>query len=180
MRLRGRFRTGKSFVFGQADTLRAAHSARGLPKTLGLKVNASAEAKGNCPECRGLLRAFEDGSCRGSRCGVCGWSVVTTNHNTASFDETSYSVWAQAPSMQRFALISKLAVILGCGAAQARVLVDSDLPVAPQAQALEVQRVASALANAGIDVRIEPPFPWPLSPNLSVQPTRASDARAVG
>jgi hypothetical protein len=88
--------------------------------------------------------------------------VVTTNHNSLSFDQTKYQIFVVCTSSERLSIIPLVAVLLGLSSAVVRGLVDSGKPVIEGMRALEVQNMHQRFESKGIRIQIQPPFPWPL------------------
>ena len=140
---------------------------RGKTRTLAPPVNVEQERerleKGLCPECGATLVSISSGSSGGVECKACGWSVVTTNHNTPRFDPVRYDIVVDCSPNERLRVIPVVAVLLGRGSDAVRSLIDSGRPVATGLQATALQDTYRRFVQKGVRIRVHPEFPWPLS-----------------
>jgi hypothetical protein len=131
--------------------------------------------QGLCPKCHSELRSREEGLSYVLECVRGDWSVATTNENVPAFDETKYSVWVEASRLERPKVIATIAALFGIGSRNARNIVDHGLPLEKDVLAVRVLEISSMLRSKGLDIRTEPPFPWPLSQSHGVVEGCAGD-----
>lgn len=130
-----------------------------------------------CPACGGRLGGFPpDHSCAGVRCLSCDWvGLVTTNPNHPAFDQTLYSVWVEWAGQDRNRVAAKVGNTMGIGARAARELLDRGHPIRSGANVNEVRRLYRLFRGLGLDIRVEPAFPWgwePIPAELGAPPDR--------
>ncbi len=78
-------------------------------------------------------------------------------------DPTQYTVWIACDAENRNQVIVRLARVEGIGINAARERIDHPQPLAENISASEVPEAAAKYLAAGLTVRVEPTFPWPLS-----------------
>lgn len=78
-------------------------------------------------------------------------------------DERAYDLWVEVTPTSKTTAVVGTAAALGIGLSAARELVESGSPLLRDESALEVQRVAKLLRERGLEVRFDPPFPYPLN-----------------
>jgi hypothetical protein len=120
-----------------------------------------------CPGCGGPLSGFDpEDTCMGVRCLACGYAIVATNTNHPRFqmarDETPYDVWVEWAGRDRLRVIAAVGNALCIGVKAARELIDQQLPIASDVQALEVQRLHSKMKSIGLGLRVQPEYRWRL------------------
>jgi len=118
-----------------------------------------------CPGCGGPTCGFgPEEICAGLRCLACGWGMVTTNGDHPYFqmarDETPYDVWVEWAGHDRLRVIALVGNALCTGAKATRELIDRNEPIARGVDALEVQHLYSKMRAIGLDIRVNPRFPW--------------------
>ena len=102
----------------------------------------------------------ESEACLVVTCGSCEWEALTTNTNHAAFDQGPYTVWTK--SSDRRKLISTIATGLGIGTVRARAMVDAAEPLETGIGGARVLELAKLMRSKGIEVSVEPEFPWDL------------------
>jgi len=81
----------------------------------------------------------------------------------AQDDARLYDVWLVVPAAKdRKSAIAGAGNALGIGAVAARDLIDSGRILAELVDAREVIRLGKLLRAVGLDIRVEPPFRWPI------------------
>ena len=120
-----------------------------------------------CPACGGPLGGFPpDHTCAGVRCLSCDWvGAVTTNPNHPAFDRTPYSVWVEWAGQDRNRVVARVGNALCIAARAARELLDAGRPVRAGADVHEVRRLHRLFAGLGLNIRVEPEFPWGWEPS---------------
>ncbi len=78
-------------------------------------------------------------------------------------DERAYDLWVEVTPTSKTTAVVGTAAALGIGLGAAREVVESGAPVLRDESAIEVQRVAKLLRERGLEVRFDPPFPYPLN-----------------
>ncbi len=117
-----------------------------------------------CPNCGSPLTDFDpEDACIGTRCLRCGYiGAVSTNTNGPGFDPTPYTVWVEWDGIDRRRVIASVGNALCVGVKAARGLIDNRLPVKCGVQALDVQGLYRLFRRMGLNIRVEPAFPWRL------------------
>ncbi|MBP6706145.1 MAG: hypothetical protein KA134_02535 [Achromobacter sp.] len=113
-----------------------------------------------CPDCGGRLEARREGASQGMFCTQCSWAVVTTCLPDFLRDATSYQVTVISGDVDNAEHVTAVASLAGVGAPDARKLLQTPAGLVFTGFAYEVAPMKEALAEAGLDFRIEPPFPW--------------------
>jgi hypothetical protein len=78
-------------------------------------------------------------------------------------DQTAYDVWVAWAKDDRKQAIVAVGNVLRIGVRAARDLVDQGLPVARGVRAPEVMQLQARFFTQGVEVRVEPEFPWRLA-----------------
>jgi hypothetical protein len=114
-----------------------------------------------CPECGAPLESRQDGLGGGTRCAVCGWSVVTTVLPGILRDTTRYEVHVLSADPRSHAQLRTIANVTGQGLVQARERLEGRRGfVAFSGTAAEVSRVRDAFRDCGLRYEVRPDFPW--------------------
>ena len=78
-------------------------------------------------------------------------------------DPTRYTVWVAWDAGIRNQVVVRLGRVLGIGLQAARESLESGVPLAKDATALEVSELAGRYSAEGLSLRVDPAFRWPLS-----------------
>lgn len=115
---------------------------------------------GICPECGTDLEGFVEGSSMGSRCPVCGWTIVRTYAPPILEDEREYTIILMPggiPTREALKAISRIAM---CNYVAARqVMVDAPVTLF-EGHATEVLARKNELEDAGVPIEVHPDFPY--------------------
>ena len=113
-----------------------------------------------CELCGGPLDALISGWSSGMYCAACDrWAVVTSYIPPIRLDRTTYRVLVTGDSQNK-AHIRAIAQIAAVNFLRAREMLRQERWQVFAGEAEAVARVRDALTGAGIDVAIEPSFPW--------------------
>ena len=113
-----------------------------------------------CPDCGGQLEVRREGASQGMFCTLCSWALLTTRLPDFLNDATSYRVTVMAGDVDNNAHLLAVASLAGVAMPDARKLLQTPAGLVFTGLAYEVAPMRETLAEAGLDFRIEPPFPW--------------------
>ncbi|MBR8657006.1 hypothetical protein KDH83_27185 [Achromobacter sp. Marseille-Q0513] len=113
-----------------------------------------------CPDCGGLLEVRRQGASQGMFCTLCSWALLTTRLPDFLNDATSYRVTVISGDVDNSAHVQAVASLTGLALPEARALLRAPAGLVFTGLAYEVAPMRETLAEAGLDFRIEPPFPW--------------------
>jgi hypothetical protein len=112
-----------------------------------------------CEQCRGELVVFNEGSTQGTRCDLCGWSVVTTNMPGIQLDECRYEVRCRGDYWNQ-TQIRAVSEVTGHNFLMSRDMLQQGSTLVFSGQAKSVLRVRNILVSAGVACEITPDFCW--------------------
>ena len=114
-----------------------------------------------CENCGGKTESFTEGSCCGTRCRVCSWSVVATNITPIRGDMRMYEVFLNKADYKNQLHLKAFAQILNENLVSARKkLSENSSPEVFRGLAEDVAEVLKILREAGIEYKTIPEFPW--------------------
>lgn len=113
-----------------------------------------------CPKCGSELEGFVEGSCMGSRCKSCGWSIVATYIPPIRNDWQDYTISLLPgcdPVKSSLKAIARIAMTNFIGAK--RMMFDAPVTLFT-GKAPEVLARKLTLEQAGVPIAISPQFPY--------------------
>lgn len=139
-----------------SDTIRPGNMAQVLSR----KDSTMNISDSICPDCGGLLEVRRQGASQGMFCTLCSWALLTTCLPDFLNDATSYRVTVISGDVDNNAHVQAVASLTGLALPQARALLRAPAGLEFTGLAYEVAPMQETLAGAGLEFRIEPPFPW--------------------
>lgn len=114
-----------------------------------------------CPRCGSALEVRTKGHTEGTYCTQCDWSVVTSRMPEFLEDRNRYHVTVISGDFRDDSHLKALGQLLGINLLAARKALEVGQELAVfSGEAGDVIGVREALAAAGLEYRIDPPFPW--------------------
>lgn len=114
-----------------------------------------------CPQCGGQTELRREGSTQGLFCTKCDWSVVTTVLPDIFRDTSSYEVRVISGDFKNDRQLKAVAQVTGGNfLASRKLLQQAGNFLVFTGAAPDVVAVRDVLSAAGLELTIEPPFPW--------------------
>lgn len=113
-----------------------------------------------CPDCGGLLEVRRQGASQGMFCTLCSWALLTTCLPDFLNDATSYRVTVILGDIDNNAHLQAVASLAGVSVPEARKRLQAPQGLVFTGLAYEIAPMRETLAEAGLEFRTDPPFPW--------------------